>query len=116
MYSRKVSFGKENGRTCVYVPLGKSELTCTIWKDDFDLLLSLGASANWSVIGKRYVGCAGKGRGRNLVARLLLDCGPGKAVKYIDGNAFNLRRENLVAVDYVRAIARDRDFLRSASL
>jgi hypothetical protein len=111
-YSKRVVQVLEKGRPLVYIQLGKGDVTACLWKDDFELLLSLGVSPNWQASNKHYVVCRGaKDNKKSYVARLLLDCGIGEGVKYVDGNTFNLRRENLVKVADSKACRRDRDFI-----
>lgn len=114
MQSRKITLIDEGGKQLCYVPLGRSgTVAATIWKEDFDFLLKLGMSANWSKIGTSYVACnSGKAKGNKLqVARVLMDAGSGECIRYLDGNPFNLRRENLVVIASKRAFRRDRDLL-----
>ena len=104
----------EKGRALTRVPLGRSqEKYCEIWEDDYRFLLKLGMTGNFNAIGNNYVTAASKRASGShvLVARVLLDAGPGDAIRYLDKNPLNLRRENLKLVSGGNGIRRDRDYL-----
>jgi hypothetical protein len=81
--------------------------------EDFELLVKLGLSTQWNLNPLGYVTapCA-RAPGANVsVARVLLDCGPGQRVSYLDGNKLNLRRENLKLKGGAYSFNRPRAFL-----
>jgi hypothetical protein len=93
-------------REVVYVPLGRSGAKAAIiWKDDLDQLMSLGIGNRWYTNkDQNYVLCFGNRPNKRLmVARLLLNAGPGARVQYKDGNPLNLRRDNLTLVPHNNA-------------
>jgi hypothetical protein len=81
------------------VPLGRGGKhgTASLYHDDYKLLKKLGISGNWTLIAGKYVGVTVKSRNNEYVARLILDA-KDQAVKYLDGDATNLRRDNLTLV------------------
>jgi len=73
----------EPGRELAIVTAGrKHPRQVHIWKDDLDLLLDLGLSSSWGCLPSGYVtATASKASGNHImVARVLLDCGPGEGV------------------------------------
>lgn len=85
-------------REVSYVPLGRSgSKTAVLYKDDLDYLMRLGVGNRWIANpNQNYVLCFGNKPGKRImVARLLLNAGPGNRVHYKDGNPLNLRRDNL---------------------
>lgn len=102
------------------VPLGRSGNDhAEIALHDYQELIALGLSANWSAT-KGYVQCRalavdyGHSRGVPLVARVLLGAKPGQTVRYSDGNPKNLRRENLTLVDKGYSVTDPRGLLEAA--
>ena len=116
MKPRPIDIVDDGERALVRVPLGRSGLKfAEIWRDDWDFVLKLGASPNWNCVGEHgHVTVCARGASGNHIAvgRILLDAGPGETVRYLDGNKFNLRRENLRLVSSGWACRRDRDYLR----
>lgn len=86
---------QEGDTPMVMVPTGKEKIA-TLYKEDYDRLIELGAYKRWQLIKDKYVRCATrKGQGHVMIARALVNCPPGYCVVYLDGNPLNLRRENL---------------------
>lgn len=84
----------ENGTKLTMVPVGNTFVT--LYKEDYDRLIELGAYKRWQLIRDKYVRCGTRnGMGHVMIARALVDCPPGFCVVYFDGNPLNLRRENL---------------------
>lgn len=85
-----------------------------IWREDLELLNSLGLSSSWSCLPSGYVmACASRASGNHvMVARVLLDCHAGQGVRYRDGNPRNLRRENLKKTHGSHSCRRDRDYIK----
>lgn len=86
----------------VFVQLGKDpSKLCQIYRKDFEKLTELGVSGNWSANDHRQV-YASIARGlhtapwRVQVVRLLAKAKTGEAVRFLDGNPWNLFTENLV--------------------
>lgn len=85
----------------VLVQLGKDPSKfCQIYRKDYDQLTELGVSGNWSANNHRQV-YASVARGlhttpwRVQVVRLLAKARAGEAVRFKDGNPWNLFAENL---------------------
>ena len=116
MKARPIETVSDGERALVRVPLGRSgKKFAELWQDDWDFLLKLGASSYWNSVGDHGHGtvCARGATGNHVaIARVLLDAGPGETVRYLDGNKFNLRRENLRLVSSGWACRRDRDYLK----
>jgi hypothetical protein len=104
----------ENGRELIKVPLGRTDKHCYVYKEDREFLRRLGLSMNWNVSPQGYVtaACSNSSNGYVLVARILMNAGRGQQVKYKDGDALNLRTENLYVTQSKGALRRDRDFVR----
>lgn len=105
---------QEFGRPLVYVPLGKDNAKAAIlYKDDYEFVLKLGTSNKWTATKRNCVtcNCSGASGYKLSVARIMLDCGKGEKVTYLDGNPLNLRRENLRKQPSKRTVRRDRDVL-----
>jgi len=90
-----------DGAEIVLVPLANHHLPAKLLADDFDRLVSDGVSLAWTFndngSGYGYVrtysgAVAGK---LTSIARLIVNAGRGKVVKYRDGDRLNLRRDNL---------------------
>ena len=114
MKQRAIEIIEEEGKRLCRVPLGpRAERHAEIWEKDWNFLLKLGCPGNWNHINNNYVtACAPKASGNHvLVARVLLDAGPGESVIYRDGNPLNLRRENLTLVESAKGSRRDREYL-----
>lgn len=123
MKPRPVELIQEGARVVARVSLGRDPvLKAEIWKDDLDFLIRLGVSSNWTAAvsgGQYYVRANARNNppsNKVLVARALLDAGPGQIVKYVDGNPLNLRRENLRLVANKGAIKRARDFISAKNV
>lgn len=104
------------GRKVALVPLGRRADRGNAIIDEADLILLeiLGLSLRWNRHPRTGVvfAPAGYGSGGNVqVARVLLDCGPGENVCYLNGDPTDLRRDNLDINPDGYAIRRDRDFL-----
>ncbi|WP_139221370.1 hypothetical protein [Bosea sp. OK403] len=109
----------EGGRRAVFVPLlGGIRGYATIDEADFRSLLDAGLSSRWSiqVRGSVTAPCAGASGNTVSVARVLLDCGEGESVVYLNGDSTDLRRSNLsVSYEGNNAIRRDRDYIKPTS-
>lgn len=115
MKSRPIRQVYEAGRSLYMVPLGrKGALEVAVWEEDYKLLRSLGLTGNWAKLQNMHVS-AKASRQHVLVARVLLDAKPGQAVRYLDGNPLNLRRENLRLIAHAGTKRRDRDYLTVAA-
>lgn len=103
----------KDGSQIAQVPIGPSGAeSVTMDKQDYDHLIELGVSGNWSSI-NGYAVCNSRiGKPRKLlVARVLVDAKAGEIVRYKDGNKRNLRRDNLSVEKAAHTKRRDRDFL-----
>lgn len=124
MKARPIELVDVGGRLLARVPLGRHNKFSPpryveIWKDDYDFLVKLGLSPNWSsyrVGGNGYYVTASASdtpSHRVLVARVLMDANAGEIVRYVDGNPLNLRRENLRLVSHKRGKSRARNFVHA---
>lgn len=99
----------------VVVPLGPqgSKGSAYVLPADYDMLVALGLSSNWNLSPLGYVTapCARAPGAHVLLARVLMDCGPGESVGYRDGNKLNLRRHNLKVNKKGYSLYRAREFL-----
>lgn len=86
-----ITESEENGRTIYQVPLSNTDQEATIYKEDWQALMSIGVSNCWALHPKGYISVAAyRAHGGNiLVGRAMLDAGPGEIVKYKDGNKLN---------------------------
>jgi hypothetical protein len=110
---RKTQIIIEDGREVVKVPLGRTDKVCYVYKDDRDFLRRLGLSMNWNISPQGYVTAPAKAsNGYVMVARIIMNVGPGQQVRYRDGDGLNLRTGNLHIVHRNGAIRRDRDLVR----
>jgi hypothetical protein len=83
---------------------------CLMYYEDYEAIITLGVSPNWCCTQRGNVVAYNSIDMRPLgIARILLDAGPGEAVRYRDGNPLNLRRENLYLAEDTKAKSRDRD-------
>ena len=107
-------FTDKHSNELVQVPLGRTgSAFATLYKSDFEYLLSIGLSKSWNTYPNGIVTApAYRAKGSQVtVARVLLDADIGENVQYVDGDRLNLRRENLRLVNGGWATRRDRDFL-----
>lgn len=116
MKPRPITTFYEGSRVVARVQLGRDpNLHAEIYKEDFDFLVRLGLSPNWTRYTSKnfYVTAAARNTPshRVLVARVLLDAGEGHVVRYADGNPMNLRRENLRLVASAKGKSRARSFV-----
>ncbi len=78
--------------------------------DDFAALEEMGVSRRWffNAVGDRYgyVRCKPPGLNTTNVSKLIMQPHGGQHVDHLDGDACNLRRENLVVSDGHRCTAR----------
>ncbi|WP_296201619.1 hypothetical protein [uncultured Hyphomicrobium sp.] len=122
MKARPIEQVQEGGRLVAKVQLGRDpSLKAEIYQDDLEFLEKLGLSLNWTALkmsGAIYVTANAKNTagGKVLVARVLLDAGPGQMIRYADKNPLNLRRENLRIVTSAKAIQRARDSIRTTTI
>lgn len=117
MKARPIETVQEGDRLIALVPLGRSDLKAEMWRDDYDFLVKLGLSPNWSsyrnVTGNYVTASAVDTPSKHvLVARVLMDAGAGQVVRYADGNPLNLRRGNLRLVANGKGKTRARDFVK----
>lgn len=102
------------GAPLCWVPLAQGRQGfCTIDEPDLQLLETLGLWLGWYLVSKKFVvaPCFGASGKTLLVARVLLDAGPGEAVTYKDQDFTNLRRSNLELLQGRQGRRRDRDFI-----
>lgn len=101
----------KDGRQIASVFLGLYQKQhCLMYYEDYCYVMSVGVSPNWSCTQRGNVVAYNSVDMRPLgIARILLDAGPGEAVRYRDGNPLNLRRENLYLAEDAKARSRDRD-------
>lgn len=104
----------------VKVPLGPggNKGTASIASEDYSLLIELGLSESWNLSPRGYViaPCCRASGSSVLVARVLMDCGPGQNIIYLDRNRKNLLRSNLAVKRNGYALSRPRDFLKRADI
>ncbi|MHA6690555.1 hypothetical protein [Devosia sp. A449] len=105
-----------DGNEISFVPIGQfaSKGVAVIDTEDLLMLEELGLSLAWNRNSRTgYVFApAARAVGRSVqVARVLLDCGPGENVRYLNGDPTDLRRSNLSVNPEGNATRRDRDFL-----
>lgn len=87
------SIDKDGDTAIVSVPMCNLDKQAVLNLSDFNLLMELKVSAQWKyVVGQVFE----KGAPSISIARLIMDAGKKEAVQYIDRDAFNLRRSNLV--------------------
>lgn len=104
------------GDKVAFVPLGRngSKGFAVVDEADLKMLQELGLSLSWNrnpTTGVVVAPAARASGSRVLVSRVILDCGPGQNVRYLDGDPTNLRRSNLEVNPNGYAIRRDRDFI-----
>src|SRR5689334_10295659 len=93
----------------VKIPLKGSGQRAELHKQDFDALMALGVSPNWLSTDTTNNQVKTSHRGKYIsIARLIMDAGKSQAVKYLDGDRTNLKRENLTIIPGA-AKSRDRD-------
>ena len=97
---------REGKRKLVAVPVTTVKSKFILYEDDWKDLIALGVSPLWHYYHKMaIVRSAGK---EIPVARLIRDARPHQLVTSLDGNPFNLRKDNLIlAPGYSRFRARD---------
>lgn len=107
-----------NGTPIVRIPLAKGRGVAVLFAEDFDQLTALGVSPRWclNADGKRSVStvrvaCAEATGGLLSIGQLIMDAPPGRAVRHVDGNRLNLRRDNLMLVEHARAHGREHAWL-----
>jgi hypothetical protein len=100
----------EDGETqLISVPLTNIDRSAILWKDDFDLLMSLGVSPEWRLNANLVLP---KGK-QTPIARLVKDAKKGDKVRYLDGDPLNLKGTNLVIVQGAgKSNARERQLNR----
>jgi hypothetical protein len=86
----------DNGRKIVTVPLSNSKERVKLWEVNYSELIKLGASPPWKYV-QECIWVRNNGRDIS-VARLLLDCGPGQRVSFLNGDAGDLTRPNLLRI------------------
>lgn len=122
MKARPITTVQEGTREVARVPLGRNaSLHAEIYRDDFDFLVKLGLSPNWSsyknVTGNYVTASAVDTPSKHvLVARVLMDAGAGQVVRYADGNPLNMRRENLRLVHSAKGKTRARSFVYAKNI
>ena len=97
-YGNPVSRPDHDGQNIVLMPLRNSERPAKLLLVDWNALAERGVSTKWHCAGieQRYVYCDARGADdAAIVARLIVEAGPGDQVNYGDGDRLNLRRDNL---------------------
>lgn len=93
-------FFDSHNRALVALPLTNRDREAILWADDFAAIRALGVSCKWfinEVAGKyAYVRCKPPGQNTTTVAKLIMQPALDQHVDHLDGDATNLRRENLV--------------------
>ncbi|WP_153242615.1 hypothetical protein [Frateuria defendens] len=92
-----------DGQEVVHVPLANSQQQATLYAEDYRKLMAAGFSRFWKYVqdgcGRAYPtlnAYTSDGHNREVtIARLVAGAGRGQRVRAIDGNALNLRTENL---------------------
>jgi hypothetical protein len=85
---------QEDGQELLRIPLNGSDRHAVISQDDFDMLMILGVSPIWSLIGE---GITTRNQMKTLsVSRLLKDAGKNEHVKFLDSDPTNLRQDNMI--------------------
>jgi hypothetical protein len=112
---RTINHVMHNGLELALVPLGRfaAKGHALIYADDLVMLDALGLSLVWNrnrLNGTVFAPASRASGGNVQVARVLLDLGEGRIVRYRNGNPTDLRRENLQVCDG-NAVRRDREFL-----
>ena len=97
--NRLVTYGRDDdGKEVAFVTLWDGAIA-TLYADALAALTALGFSTSWSRKYQRPQPHAAIPRSdgkKVIVARLLMESPEGTIVDYLDGNALNLRRSNLV--------------------
>jgi hypothetical protein len=95
--TRRIQSGPDdNGNAIVSVTLPKNKIV-TLFKSDFDLLLSFGLSPIWHYNkDKGVVAWLKKWKRWGSLARLIADAGPDTNVLFKDGNKLNCKSDNLI--------------------
>ncbi len=91
----------DRGRPVVRVPLASINAHAILDADDYDTLMALGVSPNWSFSG-RMVRAACPPLNTQRIARLIVNAPEGHAVRHKNRNGLDLRRENLFTVPITR--------------
>ena len=107
MRARPITVTKEGAAIVPLSRQGKHEAIVNL--EDYEFLLSLGVSPNWQVSGGSVI--ARTPEGAMLIGRILADAKAGQQVRYLDGNPFNLRRENLILKHGGFSLRNDRECL-----
>src|SRR5689334_10410359 len=84
----------EKGAKIVKIPIANTEYYATLYADDFKELMAMGVSPRWSYYSGHVKAVANSKT--YCVARALMDATKGEQVKYLNGDRFDLRRDNLV--------------------
>jgi hypothetical protein len=110
MRRREFNVKLVSGRRVAFISLGSnSDRVCVLYLDDYISLIELGVSTNWSCTKPGNAVAFNSIDMKPLgIARILLDAKAGQAVRYLDGNPLNLRRENLSLVPDGKAKSCDR--------
>jgi hypothetical protein len=85
-----------NGIKVAQVPLANSDLTAKLYEADYLELEALGAGLPWQFKQGQLI--LWRHHKALNIARLLMDADRGIAIRFVDGNARNLCRDNLIRV------------------
>jgi hypothetical protein len=90
-----------DGRQVLLVPLAGTNKHARIFPEDFRTLLDQGFGGNWC-LNRGTVKVSDWRHNAPRVARLLMGLGPGDPyqARHRDGDALNLRRDNLLAMPF----------------
>lgn len=117
MKAREVKKETINGREVYRVPLDREKTKwATVWAEDYELLVGIGLSPNWSSAHRQgYILAPAYKHPNNqvMVARVLLNAGPGETVGYKDRDKRNLTRDNLYIKINKLGRLRDRDYIQN---
>ncbi|HFF6212255.1 MULTISPECIES: hypothetical protein [Stenotrophomonas] len=99
---RAVRFRLEEGHEVAEVPLANGRGTASLYAEDYRRIIADGYHPDWCVtVGANatpYVATRG-GRRTTIAARLVACAMPGNRVRYVDGDRFNLRWNNLLVTE-----------------
>ncbi|MBH1833096.1 hypothetical protein I5W42_16740 [Stenotrophomonas maltophilia] len=99
---RAVRLRLEGGVEVAEVPLANNRGTAILYAEDYRRIVDAGYSPDWCVtVGANatpYVATR-DGRRTTIAARLVAHAMPGTRIRYVDGDRFNLRWNNLLVTE-----------------